>query len=123
MARKPHFRGGLIAVQKKACATCIFRKDSPLDLATLLDAIRDKRAPGFFKGYRICHHSHDACCRGFWNRHKDHFQQGQVAQRLDAVVFVNDDTLRKSKKVNDDERSRHRPAGVSEEDAPALYSV
>ena len=29
-----------------------------------------------------------ACCRGFWNRHKDQFPLGQVAQRLNAVVFV-----------------------------------
>jgi hypothetical protein len=43
---------------------------------------------GFFKGHRICHHSNDVCCRGFWNRHKDHFSAGQLAQRLGAVQFV-----------------------------------
>ena len=29
-----------------------------------------------------------ACCRGFWNRHKDEFAVGQVAQRLGLVVEV-----------------------------------
>ncbi len=29
-----------------------------------------------------------ACCRGFWNRHKNQFAAGQLAQRLGLVVFV-----------------------------------
>lgn len=77
-------------VQKTACATCIYRKDSPLNLAHLEGAIADKY--GGFKGYRVCHHSKTACCRGFWNRHKNKFQLGQIAQRLKAVVFVVHDT-------------------------------
>lgn len=48
---------------------------------------------GFFKGHRVCHHSKDAVCRGFWNRHKDKFTLGQIAQRLKAVIFVKEDTL------------------------------
>jgi hypothetical protein len=48
---------------------------------------------GYFKGHRICHHSKDACCRGFWNRHKNHFTAGQLAQRLNAVEFVDEDVL------------------------------
>ncbi len=75
-------------VQKKACATCIYRKDSPLDLKKLEADVADNY--GGFKGHRICHHSKDACCRGFWNRHKDEFQLGQVAQRLNLVTFVNE---------------------------------
>lgn len=78
-------------VQTKACATCIYRKDSPLDLAALERAIADPYVG--FKGHRVCHHSKDACCRGFWNRHKDKFQMGQVAQRLGIVRFVQEDTL------------------------------
>jgi hypothetical protein len=97
--RQPKFRGGLIAVQAKACETCIYRKDSLLDLQHLEDQIRDKHTPEMFSGYRICHHSDDACCRGFWNRHKDKFPAGQIAQRLNAVVFVKDDTMKpKAKK-------------------------
>jgi hypothetical protein len=46
-----------------------------------------------FKGWRVCHHSKDVCCRGFWNRHKDEFQAGQLAQRLGWVEFVSVDTL------------------------------
>jgi len=76
-------------VQRKACATCIYRKDSTLDLKALEDAVRDPHIG--FKGHRVCHHSDDACCRGFWNRHKDKFKLGQIAQRLKLVEFVDHD--------------------------------
>lgn len=73
-------------VMAKPCRTCIYRKNSPLDLKKLEADVADQY--GSFKSHRICHHSHDACCRGFWNRHKDKFPLGQIAQRLRAVVFV-----------------------------------
>lgn len=78
-------------VQKKMCATCIYRPDSTLNLERLEDEVRDKHMG--FSGHRICHHSDDVCCRGFWERHKDEFQMGQVAQRLDLVELVDVDTL------------------------------
>ena len=90
--RKPTLaeNGGFL-VQAKACATCIYRKDSPLDIGKLERDVADPRDPGFFKGHRICHHSRrGACCRGFWNRHKDKFMLGQLAQRLGLVKFVTD---------------------------------
>ncbi len=80
-------------VQRSACATCIYRDDSPLDLQKLEAEIADGH--GGFNGFRICHHSQNACCRGCWNRHKNNFQLGQLAQRLKAVVFVDHDTLAK----------------------------
>jgi hypothetical protein len=80
-------------VQDKACATCIYRKDSPLDLAQLEAVIADPYVAGMFTGHRICHHSETACCRGFWNKHKDHFTAGQIAQRLQLVEFVRHDTF------------------------------
>lgn len=79
-------------VQKKACSSCIYRNDSTFDIKVLEDQVRDKY--GGFKGHRICHHSNDVCCRGFWNRHKDNFQMGQIAQRLKMVSFVIVDTLK-----------------------------
>jgi hypothetical protein len=82
----------MLRVQSKKCATCIYRKDSPLDLAKLEGAIADKH--GGFTGHRICHHSEDAVCAGFWRKHKDKFQLGQVAQRLGWVEKVDDDTLK-----------------------------
>lgn len=72
---------------ERACRTCIYRKDSPLALKALEAAIADKHGCGF-SGYRICHHSEEACCRGFWNRHRDAFAAGQIAQRLGLVQFV-----------------------------------
>lgn len=81
----------MFKVQKKLCATCIYRPDSTLDLQQLETAVADKY--GGFKAHRICHHSKDACCRGFWNAHKDQFAAGQIAQRLNCVEFVDVDTL------------------------------
>lgn len=88
MARTSADRDGFL-VQDRVCSTCIYRKDSPLDLKKLEADVADKH--GGFKGHRICHHSKDACCRGFWNRHKDKFAAGQIAQRLGLVLFVRDD--------------------------------
>lgn len=82
----------MFKVQKRMCATCIYRPDSPLDLAALEDAVRDPHVG--FKGHRICHHSDDVCCRGFWEAHKDEFQMGHIAQRLNLVRFVNSNKLR-----------------------------
>lgn len=81
----------MFRVQRRQCATCIFRPDSSLDLEKLLDDIADPH--GGFQGHRICHHSKDACCAGFWSRHKDDFPMGQIAQRLKMFALVDDDTL------------------------------
>ena len=81
----------MFQVQAKACETCIYRKDSPLDLKKLERAVADRS--GGFRSHRVCHHSETACCRGFWNRHKDAFNLGRIAQRLGAVEFVTHDTL------------------------------
>ena len=80
-------------VQKRQCATCIYRPDSTLDLKHLEAQIADSHLEGYFKGHRQCHHSNRACCRGFWEKHKDSFTMGQLAQRLNMVEFVDDDTL------------------------------
>lgn len=88
----------MIEVQSKACSTCIYKKTSGFDIAHLESQVKDKH--GFFKGYRECHHAKrrsGVCCRGFWNRHKDAFQLGQIAQRLKRVVFVAVDYLEKKK--------------------------
>lgn len=79
-------------VQRKMCKTCIFRADSPLDLEKLLGDIADPY--GGYRGHRVCHHSNNACCAGFWARHGDEFPLGQIAQRLNMVVMVDDDVLR-----------------------------
>lgn len=79
-------------VQKRMCTTCIYRPDSPLDLAQLENACRDPYVG--FRGYRVCHHSIDVCCRGFWEVHKDEFPLGQIAQRVGIVEFVEIDLLK-----------------------------
>ncbi len=76
-------------VMSRRCLTCIYRKDSTLDLAALEDQVRDPYVG--FKSYRVCHHqprNGRACCRGFWDHHRDEFAAGQIAQRLGLVEFV-----------------------------------
>jgi len=75
-------------VQRKQCATCIYRANSGFDIQQLEAEIADTYMEGFFSGYRVCHHSRTACCRGFWRIHKDDFAAGQIAQRLDCVIEV-----------------------------------
>ena len=81
-------------VAAKQCETCIYRPDSPLDLKALETEVADPYMPGFFRAWRVCHHlqtalsTRGACCRGFWNKHKDRFTAGQVAQRLGLVKMI-----------------------------------
>ena len=82
----------MMRVASDQCSTCIYRKDSPLDLQQLEAEIADQKMAGFFVGYRICHSQNSqngpgVCCRGFWNRHRDRFAAGQVAQRLGLVKY------------------------------------
>jgi len=80
-------------VQRRMCATCIYRPDSYLDLGKLENEVRDPHMG--FSGHRVCHHAPDKsgiCCRGFWDAHKDEFPAGQIAQRLNRVEFVEIDT-------------------------------
>ena len=82
----------MFKVQAKQCATCIYKATSRLDITELENQVRDPYIG--FKGHRVCHHSKDVCCRGFWDRHKDEFAAGQIAQRLGLVEFVDVDTLK-----------------------------
>lgn len=80
----------MFLVQRRMCKTCIYRPDTSLDLSQLEADVSDGH--GGFRTYRQCHHSETACCRGFWDIHKDRFQLGQIAQRLNFVEFVEHDT-------------------------------
>jgi len=86
----------MFQVQRRQCRSCIYRKDSPLDLARLEQEIADPRMLGYFVGHRECHHARrgsGVCCAGFWARHADAFTAGQLAQRLGCVEFVDIDVL------------------------------
>lgn len=88
----------MLKVQSKQCATCIYRADSPLDVRALEAEIADPFMAGHFRSHRVCHHSSDAVCRGFWNRHADDFDAGQLARRLGLVAFVRVDSLARGAK-------------------------
>lgn len=81
-------------VQYRMCDTCIYRKKSGFDVKALEAEIADPFMEGMFNGHRTCHHSDNVCCHGFWQRHKDHFAVGQVAQRLAKVQLVHVDNLK-----------------------------
>jgi hypothetical protein len=73
----------IFRVQRKICGTCIFRPERPLDLAKLEDEVCDPY--GCIEDHRICHHSEDVCCRGFWPRHKDESAADRIVQRHKCV--------------------------------------
>ena len=75
-------------VKAKQCQTCIYRDDSQLDIDKLEGEVADHRMAGHFRKYRICHDGNDACCRGFYNRHRDHCTPTQIAHRLGIVLEV-----------------------------------
>jgi hypothetical protein len=97
MARKKQ-GNVMFKVQRKQCPTCIYGKRSGVrrSIAQLEAQIADPHMPGFFLGYRVCHHSDGVCCAGFWRRWKDHFTLGQIAQRLGWVRYVEVDILTRS---------------------------
>ena len=74
-------------VRRERCASCIYNKSTPLDLAKLERQALDQDT------YRICHHTKDAVCRGFWNRHKNHFNLGRIMQRIGGVRFTDEDAM------------------------------
>ena len=81
-------------VAAKQCETCIYRADSPLDLKQLEAEVADPYVLGFFRAHRLCHHfdgnldTPEVCCRGFWDRHKNNFNLGRIAQRLGMVEMI-----------------------------------
>ena len=86
-------------VLAQACETCIYRKDSPMNLQELEDQVRDPHIG--FRGHRVCHYTADVCCRGFWNAHKNEFPAGQIAQRIGVVEFVPMDEAREREKQDE----------------------
>lgn len=100
----------MFKVQARMCATCIYRPDSTLSIQKLEADVADPRMPGHFSGYRECHHAKrgsGVCCRGFWEAHKDHFDAGQLAQRLGVVRFVDVDVMEEStKRIKQQRRDR-----------------
>ena len=85
-------------VRSTLCPTCIYKVGSEF-AEGLENQCKDKA--GFFQKYRVCHHTKDSCCRGFWNRHNNDFQLGQVAQRLKIVEFTDEDMYPELSSINE----------------------
>ena len=87
------FIDGKFCVNTKMCESCIYKPTSPLSLKKLENDIKNKY--GFFDGFRVCHNTKNSCCRGFWNKHKNNFQAGQIAARLKLIKYRRGDHLEK----------------------------
>jgi hypothetical protein len=98
----------MFKVQRKLCATCIYRPDLPPEFLAELEAeVADPAMAGHFLGYRECHHAgNGVCCRGFFEAHKERCTPLQIAQRLDMVEFVEVDVLRYQRNSGSDAMTR-----------------
>lgn len=79
-------------IRKTACHTCIYRPDSPLDLAKLEREVKDRY--GCFVGYRLCHHhlndDDGVVCRGFFAKHGMKVTKIRLAKILGILRFTNE---------------------------------
>ena len=84
------YRGGLVHVLARRCDTCVFRPGNLMHLQP--GRVRDMVDQAVAKGSVIVCHATlgtdaNACCRGFWDAHRDRVQALQVAERLDVVAY------------------------------------
>ena len=90
--RKPPPHPPGVLVQHAQCETCIYRADTAYNTKKLEDRVRDPRDPRHFTTSRACHafRGRTVVCRGFWDRHAEDFDLGQIAVRLDAVYTIDE---------------------------------
>jgi len=74
-------------VRRTQCPTCIYKPESGFDIEVLEAQCRDQF--DHYHSYRICHYHEQACCRGFWDRHRDNCTVTQIAQRLGLITITN----------------------------------
>lgn len=78
-------------IQTKQCDQCLFSRRRIVTAARFKNIIRDCTQLGNEKHF-VCHKASlkgdSVCCRGFWDKYKNNFQLGQVAQRLNLVEEV-----------------------------------
>lgn len=80
-------------VQKEKCNQCLFTKNMVVkNNARRTEIIKGALAKDTFF---VCHKSSiakdghgDVCCRGFWDKFKNDFNLGRIAQRLNFVNEV-----------------------------------
>src|SRR5262245_51146463 len=110
----------MLKVQRKQCRTCIYHPGQTASRRSIEELENEVRDPYIgFKGHRVCHHSDGACCRGFWDRHKDEFPAGQIAQRLGLVQFVDEDVLSQKEGKTLAAPRGHWPRGKPRHNIPA----
>lgn len=78
-------------IQRQQCDQCLFSRNR---------IVSNERAADIIRGcvekdtYFQCHKtqvkgsSQDVCCRGFWDKFKNRFNLGRIAQRLNIVKEV-----------------------------------
>jgi len=84
------YRDGRVHVLAERCATCVFRPGNLMQLqpGRVRDMVDQAVAD---QSVIVCHATLDtdanACCRGFWDAHRDRVQALQVAERLGVVAY------------------------------------
>lgn len=78
-------------IQKAKCDQCLFTKNMVVKNNTRRTEIIKSALNN--DTYFICHKSSiasngDVCCRGFWDKFKNDFNLGRIAQRLNFVNEV-----------------------------------
>lgn len=79
-------------VQSKPCNQCLFTKNRIVSKERATSIVKDSlKKDTFF----VCHKSSiegdghgEVCCKTYWDRYKNQFNLGRIAQRLDVVKFV-----------------------------------
>ncbi len=80
-------------IQKTKCNQCLFSKNRIVDAKRAAEVIRDALGKDtYFNCHKAKIKGADVCCRGFWDAHKDNFNLGRIAQRLNVIKEVKNAT-------------------------------
>ena len=67
-----------LEVRRHRCRTCIYRQDAPVDIPKLEAEVLP------LGGFRVCHHTIDVCCAGFYAKHRDSLKSWSSFVRVDT---------------------------------------
>jgi len=72
-------------VQGSKCDQCLFSDNKIVNDDRKEEVLRTTlKKDTFF----VCHKTDDVCCKGYWDKYKDKFTVGQIAQRLNLMKEV-----------------------------------
>ena len=76
-------------VQKNQCNQCLFTKNRVVSKERMLDVVEQTlKQNTYFECHKATIQKQDVCCKGYWDRYKDHFTLGRIIQRLGGPECV-----------------------------------